>query len=172
MTSDLEGFEKLRSKLKTLGPRVEKKVCRRAIGRASTVIAQGIRSAAPVGDTKSIKKEVGKKVNTKKPGQVTAKIGLGVGKKKRTKGGDKKKSGYQPHGHLIAAGTQNRYTGTRTRKNRKGQTRSSKTGNKRAFRGRVNPDQFVKRGTAASQGAAMTVMTDTLRQGIEQEAKQ
>ncbi|TXH43407.1 MAG: hypothetical protein E6Q97_34100 [Desulfurellales bacterium] len=181
----VEGMTELRQKLTTLGPRVERKVCRRAINRGAAVIQKGIRAAAPVGKTRSIKKEIGKKVNAKKKGQITVKIGVGVGRKKKPKpkktllgrilGAFRKKSSStdsaSPHGHLVALGTQDRYTGTRTWKTRKGLKRSRQTGNKRAFRGRVAPDPFVKQGTAASQGAAASVIINTMKQGIEQEAR-
>lgn len=163
----VEGMAELKQKLSTLGPRVERKVCRRAINRGASVIQKGIQSAAPIGKTKSIRKEIGKKVNAKKPGLVTVKIGVGVGKKKKSAKGAKS----EPHGHLIALGTGDRYTGTRTWKTRKGLKRSRQTGNRKAYRGRVTPKPFVKQGTAASQGQAQSVIVSTMREGIEQEAK-
>lgn len=175
--SAIQGQEKLQQKLRTLGPRVEKKVARRAINRGASVFVKKIRAEAPVGETKSIKKEVGKRVNAKKPGEITAKAGLGVGKKrkkaaKQAEAGNKRQvDASEPHGHLVAKGTKARYTGERTWKTKRGKVRRRSTGKPRAYRGKMTANGFVRRGASGAKDEFAAIVAKTLKDGIEQEAK-
>lgn len=117
---DLSGFEGVEAVLgelgKNVGPTVERKLSRAALGAGLTEAARLIRKAAP--RKSRLKKSVGTrfKKDTKR-GQHTAKAGLNVGKK----------NGTAPHAHFFTLGTAQRHT-------RRGLNR-----------GRVVPNFFVKR---------------------------
>lgn len=152
MTTVITGVKELDRKLRRLATKDEKKISRKAVGKALTPIARAIRALAPVGKTKSLKKAIGKSFKkNKRKGVTEAKAGVNVGKKVRRKDGS---SGSAPHGHLVTIGTSNRYT---------------KTG---ASRGRNRANDFVNRGFNAAAGKSKQVLLTGIRDGLEKAAKQ
>lgn len=173
----IQGLAQLEARIKSLPLKVEKRIVRKALNKAAGVIVRGIRKEVPKGATKAAAKEIGKRIMSK-GGIVAAKIGVGVSSPKRKKKGDKgakqnrnreQVGATEPHAHLLALGTADRYTGARTWKNKGGKV-TKKTGNKRAFRGRVKPDKFVSRGTTNSLSKFAAVLGDAIKAGIEKEA--
>lgn len=155
------GIEQLRKKLGTLNAKLQKKITRKAIGKALTEEVKAIRAEAPKGKTGKLRKGIGKKLRIKN-GVVLAKAGVNVGKKR-----DK----VAPHNHLVALGTADRYTGSRSRRTKTGR-KSVATGNKKAYRGKMPSNDFVKRGAARAEGKALSAMTNTLRDEIQKAAKE
>ena len=107
---------------------------------------------------------------TRSDGSFDAKTGLAVGKssvpldEQVTKG--KKAVGY---GHWGILGTENRWTGAKVRKTKKG-VRVRRTGNPTYFRGKVNPTGFVQSGASAAKGQAETAVVLEVEQQIQKQA--
>lgn len=72
--------------------------------------------------------------------------------------------------HLLVLGTEDRYTGARTWRNKGGKA-SRETGNPRRYRGRMLPMNVVPRGAAAANGPAVAAMRKKLAVEIEREAR-
>lgn len=161
----ITGDKKLDRALAELGKR-DASVARRAgVRGAMTIIARGIRSEVPVGKTKALKKSIGSRMAKAKrgpnKGTTEAKVGVNVGKKSGKRA---------PHSHLVALGTKERWTGTRTWKN-KGGTVTKSTGNPRAYRGEMPSNDFVGRGFRKTSGQALQKCLSELVKKIEQAAK-
>jgi HK97 gp10 family phage protein len=162
----ITGDKALDRKLASLSTKGSRRARTAAVKAGMTAVARGIRSEVPVGETKALKKSIGSRVAKAKrganKGTTQAKAGVNVGKK----------SGKQaPHSHLVALGTEDRYTGERSWKRKKGGVGKRATGNKRAYRGAMPADDFVSRGFNKSAGTAKTRMLSTLGQTIDKEAK-
>jgi hypothetical protein len=161
------GFAALDAKLKDIGSRVAGKACRSGMSKAGTVIARSMRLRVPAAktpghSTNELKKAIRSRVSTRN-GVIELKVGIDVGKRNYKKVGKGSRVYF-----LLALGTADRWTGT------KGVGRSKKTkvstGNKRAFRGRVQPGDFISAGLAASQAEAQTVLERTVGEVIAKEA--
>jgi Bacteriophage HK97-gp10, putative tail-component len=93
------GDKRLERKLDRLAKREISRIDRNAIGKGMTVVRQAIRAEVP-GHMKAIKKSVNSRYKKfSKKGLREAKIGAGVGKKKKEQ---------VPHGHFILMGTRER----------------------------------------------------------------
>ena len=156
MTATITGDRKLDAKLKRLGDKAAKKVSAQGIRAGLRVIVKAIKSEIP-SHMKEAKKAIGSHFKRKKSGEVTAKVGAAVGKKKTAAGGRGDKPGVgigAANIHWLLLGT-----GERTQK-----TTGRKTG--------VMPAVgAVKRGFAKSEAAALKKIVDTIRKGIAREAK-
>jgi hypothetical protein len=163
------GAAQLRRNLLALG-KTAQSIGRTALRKASKSLAVADQAAAPKGKTGSIPGEIGFRSlkRSEASGQLAAKAGLGVGKKKIV--GRVVNPGRmlarQPHGHLIAAGTKNRYTGARTWRTKKGGMRKKKTGKPRAFRGRVQANPFIRQAAAAAAPSLHRLIGEELTKGI------
>src|SRR4051812_41547264 len=97
----LIGAKELERKLKTLGPRVQKKVLRSAVSAAGTPVLKSARQKAKK-QSGLLKKSLGKKVTTNKnTGAVTAIIGARKQVEGEYKGKPRKPSRYS---HLVEKG--------------------------------------------------------------------
>lgn len=144
----LTGDKKLDRKLEQLGEKTRKRFTRSALGKGGTVIGRGIKSEAPVGKTKKLKKAIGK--STKKARNFKSgedfqglRVGANVGKKAAKSA---------PHAHLVILGTQERHH------------KSGKS------TGKVQGNDFVKRGAKKSLSKADKVIKDDLLKKITAEA--
>ena len=98
MTS-FTGERALDRRLEKLGEREAKKIARKAINKALTLLAKSIKEEAP---SKRTRKAIGRRFKkNKRTGVTEAKAGVNVGKKRGA-------STRAPHAHLIVTGTGNR----------------------------------------------------------------
>lgn len=162
MADLITGDKQLDRQLLKLATRDIKRIQRNAVNKALTVISKAIRNQAPVGKTRGLKKSIGKRFKRKKrTGEIEAKAGIHVGKKKAklevSRGGLRglfgaKRTVYKtanaPHAHLVAAGTTPRYT---------------KRG---AYRGVMPSNDFVDRGYDSSKAQALEVQRQAFADGI------
>jgi hypothetical protein len=144
---------------------------RAGMNAAGTIIAKAQRAAVPPAKTKGyttqrVKKAIGRKVFVRK-GQLTLKVGVGVGKKKGT---------YRPSAVFLAAGTQDRFSGIKTIKRRNKKTgkyevvRREKTGNPVRFLGRVKKSDFVRRGYDQTRSLARQTVVAKTKQTLARDA--
>jgi plasmid stabilization system protein ParE len=137
-------------------------VAEKATLAAAKHYEDAIRAAAPVGQPRkykgrvirpgALRKSIGRRRLVKtREGARGAKVGVNV----VSRPGSNRRA---PHGHLVTLGTQDRWTGTSTRRRRGGRIVTKITGNARRFRGRVTPRDFVRRGSAAAEPAANVTM--------------
>lgn len=161
----ITGDKRLDRKLAALSSKDSRIARRSAVMAALTVIAKGIRTEVPVGETKALKKSIGSRMRKEKrgarKGQTEAKVGVNVGKKKDNRA---------PHSHLVALGTKDRWTGTRSWKN-KGGTVTKSTGNPRRYRGKMPTNDFVERGFNKTSSQAMRKCLSQLEKKINEAAK-
>jgi hypothetical protein len=135
---------------------------RSGLNVAGTQIVKAQRNAVPPAKTggrttESVKRSLGRKVFVRQ-GKLVLKSGVGVGKKRGT---------YRPTAVFLAAGTVDRWTGTITRRNRKGVVTSRKsTGNAVRFTGRVRKSDFVRRGYMAVRGSIKALMVNKVKQTL------
>lgn len=155
MADLITGDKQLDRQLLKLATRDIKRIQRNAVNKALTVISKAIRNQAPVGTTRGLKKSIGKRFKRKKrTGEIEAKAGIQVGKKKAklaaVRGAtDSSGSGSMaPHAHLVALGTKPRYT---------------KRG---AYRGVMPSNDFVDRGYDSSKAQALEVQRQAFADGI------
>jgi hypothetical protein len=102
------GIPELERTLKTLADKAADRVARSAIGGGLTVAAKRIRQAAPKGKTGALKKSIRSRFERQKGSRpTTAKVGINVGKQKKTAAAMAKQI-RAPHAHLVALGTKRR----------------------------------------------------------------
>ena len=102
------GIPELERTLKTLADKAADRVARSAIGGGLTVAAKRIRQAAPKGKTGALKKSIRSRFERQKGSRpTTAKVGINVGKQKKTAAAMAKQI-RAPHARLVALGTKRR----------------------------------------------------------------
>lgn len=138
----LTGDRKLARTLEGLARKSQRSIASKALNRGMRVIATAQKAAAP---TPKLRKTIRTK-NKQQNGIQQAKVGTNVGKM------------VMPQAHLLILGTDDRYTGGRTRKTKRFGARFKASGFRRAFRGRVKPDDFVKQATEQSLSEAVATM--------------
>lgn len=114
ISGNITGDEELDRTLKRLATSGQKRIARAALGKALTVLARGVRNAIDP-KQKSAKKTVGtKNKKNKKTGVHEAKVGLGIGKRTKSK---KQRVGNKPgvgisktNIHWLVLGTKSRTT--------------------------------------------------------------
>lgn len=154
----ITGNKEIDRKLKRLATSGQKRVARAALGKALTVLARGIRNAIDP-KQKSAKKTVGtKNKKNKKTGIHEAKVGLGVGKRTKSKKERTSKAGVgisKENIHWLTLGTTERTTdyGKST--------------------GAMPPvgRGWVKKGVKAAEPEAVRVMQETMKKKIEDEVR-
>jgi HK97 gp10 family phage protein len=153
----MRGFPELIRKLNGLAQKGAQRAATGAIKKGMTVIARGMRSAAP---TPGLRKSIGKRFKRKrKDGTVQAKVGIDVGKKRDQQ---------VPEAHFVALGTKQRI---RKRIGGKFAYLEARPGGPRSRRtGRMTANDFVGAGFAASASAATTRIITSLEAEIEREA--
>lgn len=137
----LTGDKELDKKLRRLGDKGAKKVARKAVGQALTVVSRAAKREAP---NKTVRRSIGKRLKRSKGLVASAKAGVNVGKKKS------KANRIAP---ILALGTADRQT---------------KAGHNR---GRIQPDDFLARSFRSSEGAARSKMADVVATEIPKEAR-
>lgn len=124
-------------------------IVRPGLSKALTVLARAIRRNAPVGETRNLKKAIGKRLaRSQRQGQttITAKVGVNVGLRPSAgKPGGKQQA---PHAHLVALGT-----GERRRKS------GGSTGTMPA-----NP--FVKTAISGATASARAALLEGIRKAL------
>lgn len=157
ISGSITGDKKMDRKLKNLATSGQKRISRAALGKGLTVLGRGIRNAIDP-KQKSAKKTVGSKnKKNKKTGLHDAKVGLGVGKRTKSKKqrGTKKGVGISKENiHWLTLGTGHRAT-------KKGKST-----------GRMPPVgiRWVKQGVKHAEPEAVRVMQQTARAKLIQEA--
>jgi len=144
------GDRKLDRQLDRLGDRTAKRINAAAVRSGMAVVRKAVKAEAPRGPTGNLKRAIGARFRKKRTtGIYEAKVGANVGKRsaaKLTRSGKVQKANSAPHAHLVILGTSNRRTGT------------------------MPANNFVDRGFAKTQAAALSVMKRRLREGIDREA--
>lgn len=145
----ITGDKELDRLLQQLGSDVVGKLVHKSLSKGITVLVRSIRAHVPAAITpghsnKSIKLAIGRKNKRyRKADLFFAKAGVMVGGAKRNGA---------PHAHLLALGTDHRYSGF-SRRQRGSRGQFVRTKGAIAYRGRINKRDFVKQGlsTADSQ---------------------
>ena len=168
---EIQGEQELLAKLDALTGREAGRISRKALITGARMMRDAIRDNVPKAKTKGhsgrdLKNAIGARLSkSRKSGQQEAKAGVQVGKRKKS--GTKASA---PHLHLIALGTKQRWTGSRTRRTKRGSTKTS-TGNAVRYRGRMPADDFVKRTHQSRGSAAVAKMISVFAVEIEAAAK-
>jgi len=161
----ITGDKELERALSRLADKSADRVARSAIGGGLTVLAQGIRKAAPVGKTKSLKKSIGSRfTRAKGKHQPSAKAGINVGKQKKTAEGFKKRVN-APHAHLVGLGTTRR---TRTRLGGKFAAIRNPS-SRQLSTGTMPSNPFVKQAVLAARPKLMARMKERAAKALARE---
>ena len=189
---EISGDRVLRSTLERLATKETRRAARKALTAGMAITQRALRAAAPPAETAghssaSLRQDIrSRHQRNKRRGEVEAKVGIGVGKRKYSAAkGNLQRA---PHLHLIALGTKDRHTGERTYRVRGRLTRRRKNGSeytlgkhaagqvtlptksRRAFRGRMYANPFIPQ-TAGRLGRAVNAhMADVFVEAIEQAA--
>ena len=160
------GIPELEATLSKLADKSADRVARSAIGGGLTIAAKRIRQAAPKGKTGALKKSIRSRF-IKQSGSrpTTAKVGVNVGKQKKTAEGLVKRI-KAPHAHLVALGTKRR--------------KRKKLGGKFAFikqpssqqlsTGTMPENPFLRKAFEAARPETMQRMRDRAAKALEREA--
>lgn len=144
MSGAVTGSDELDRQLEALQVRIVRRATSSGTNAGMTVIARAVRVRAPVGKTKAVKKNIGKRLVKGQPtGTLLGKVGVNVGKRSAAKS-----RRFAPHGHLVTLGTVDRYTA------------------RGAYRGRGPINSFVSQGFAASKNEAGNQVIDKVRESI------
>lgn len=176
------GEKELMAALAKLGdPKTAKSVVRSGITKGLRVLAKSVKAQIPP-KYKAAKRGIGSKFGKPKTrDNVEARVGVGVGitrkqlaKFKRKDRGKRPGLGAQPENlHWFILGTDERQTGSRTRK-RGGAVTRKPTGNKVRRTGRMRPHpevaNIIKNGMAAGQAEATKRIIDGCRERLALEA--
>lgn len=179
------GVGTLTKNLESLTVKVQKKLSRAALGSGGKVIAKRIKAEVP-SNWKAGRQAIGSRVFLdKNTGQMTVKVGVGVGlkRKKRDKlsaeakfnrGGKKPGVGLSVNNfHWFVMGTDPRQTGQKKITTKVKGVKTVKiiqTGNVKRNTGRMKKTPIVKRGVTSSQAASTEAIRKNLQAGIEREA--
>lgn len=143
LTGHITGDKALQKRLEQIR-RGLRRATRKATNKSLTVVRKAVVTEAPVGRTRRLRKDIGKRLN--KSGQsmeISGKVGPNVAKRKLNRDGSK--TNRAPHGHLNVLGTVARFT---------------KRG---ARRGSMPQNDFVTRGFVKSQSSAASTMKSSLQ---------
>lgn len=154
--------ERLLNHLRTMGPKIERKVVRKALSKAGTVVARAVRKLVPKGKGQTSDgrqrqhlKQVIKKSLVRANRRGFASIRIGPEAKKA------------PHAHLVEFGTKERQ-----RKRLGGYYRNVQNPTADQLRtGRAPEQSFLRKGFKQSRGQANRIIVTELRAGIAREAR-
>lgn len=155
MTVTITGVREVDRRLANIEKRDARRIGRNAARAGASQVSKGIKSAAPIGETKGLKRSIGWRhaKNRRKAIQET-KAGINVGKKVT----DKNRSKYG--GHLVMP------KGDRTRK-RIGGKFAYLDGDVDPTTGKIgSPLRFVAEGWQRAKGAALSAMKTKVREGF------
>lgn len=177
---DREGIDEVAERLGALSKGVSR-ILGAGLRAEMKVIAAGIAAAAPRGDGRVVQhnqidggglgNSIGMRQKKSRGEIVMAKVGIGVAKTQAAYGVPVSKGASSvPYGHLVAAGTSERFTGSKSRVNKKtGKVKLRQTGNPVQYRGRVIGNNFVERGYMATREAAEAAGLAKIEEGIRKE---
>lgn len=173
-----QGFATLIGRLSTMGKGAVRAV-RGAVRNGQKILQAGIEQRAikaktdrrvhghliqPGGLQASFGSMIGR---TKSDGSFAAKTGLAVGKSRAMEGEQVSRGKTAvPYGHLLTLGTDERFTGEKTSKGRKGRIYRKKTHSPVMYRGRVKPKAHIVQAAEATKGAAEAKMLESLEAAI------
>lgn len=162
----LTGVPELEATLKGLADKAADRVARSAIGGGLTVAAKRIRQAAPKGKTGALKKSIRSRFERRKGNRPpTAKVGVNVGKQKKTAEGMVKQI-RAPHAHLVALGTR-----PRKRKQLGGKFATiTQPTEQQLSTGTMPANPFVKKAFEAARPETMKRMAERAAKALEREA--
>lgn len=179
----LTGVKEIERMLRRLSDKQGDRIAKATISAGLTVLTKEIRAAAPVGETKALRKSIGRRISSKTAKKYEAKAGINVGK--RTTESKRKpgtrilkrrnakqarrtgKSALAPHGHLVALGTMPRH-----RNNIGGKFGYLASPTQSQLSTGVMPaNNFVKRATNSSRGKVKAAMAAAAKRGLEREAE-
>ena len=159
MSIKVEGMQELLRKLKQLDTRSGRKVLRKGTNAAAKPLVRAVKSAAPVGPTKNLRRSIGKKSKFYRTSTTdVAIIGPRIGTSKDYRG---------YHGHLVEEGTKER-----TVKDWMGLKKRGLV--KKAIRmrvGKMTPNPFTKRAADSVMELAGHKGLDALRKALIAEFK-
>lgn len=173
----LLGAAELAATFRELGGPAQRRIARKAIPKGLRPITKAIKAQIPP-KYKSLKQAIGQRFSKDKGGErkglFSAKVGVGVGKKKRSK--KRNRTGRPGVGagienaHWFVLGTGERQTGGKTAGRGKLKRRIL-TGNPVRSTGSMPPQipDIVKHGFASAEAAALTAMTQATREAIAAE---
>lgn len=169
---EIVGSQRLRNKLSKLADKDIRRIDRNALNKGMTVIQKGIKSEIPSGQ-KDLKKTIGKRFKkNRRKGLKEAKVGAGVGKKKKQKEGAKD----QWYLFLLLTGTAERFnrfkesSGGGSSRDKRGRFVSGsgkKPLRRPRYTGRIVKMYAVPKGFAKTESLAKEVMRMSLESGIE-----
>jgi HK97 gp10 family phage protein len=190
-----EDIDILVTRLNTLSYGAASRASRKAIRAGLRVLRDAMKQMAPV-KSGQLRRSLGERFRKVRRGEdrgiVEAKVGLNVGKKKRskTKGGeDRPNDAYAPHAHLVTLGTQDRWRGVKYGRvrARKGKASvydpskdaisgrlaaawiSGKGAQSVKFVGRMKPNPFVRWASQRVASSASKMIRDRLKQELDVE---
>lgn len=158
--------------LAMIGPKAMT-VVKKAIRKGIDQLAKAIRAKAPVAERAykvngvmmtpgRLKASIKGRMSKPKTWKISARAGLLVGSKK----GDARTPRYT---HLVALGTDERYSGFKGKWSHNKLIEVKRTENKIRYRGRMKPNSFVRDATKASESAVFTTIVDTMKSGLNSE---
>ena len=170
VTTNVRGVEQLNARLAVLNSRGAVRASGKAIRAGLRVFQRAQQAAAPV-KTGRLKRSIGTRFRRQGRGSqrniMRAVAGLNVGKK-----GDKR----SPHAHLVALGTQPRWSGVKVGRRRlKGggsvvdESRDRLTGKPLNYRGVMPANPFVRMSSMAAEPQAEQAVRTTLQRAITAE---
>jgi hypothetical protein len=161
-TRILTGVTELDNVLRQLQGPAANRIAKAALRAGIRAVAKGIYAAAPLGKTGRLRASIGSRLMTYgRQGMVNAKAGIDVGKTSATR-----MTYHAPHGHLVALGTKPRW---RKRLGGKFAFMLSPT-SKQLRTGEGPPNDFVRRGYAASYPAVLANMHLAAKKQMAKEA--
>ena len=181
-------FEEVARQIRRLATQAAPRASSNAIRAGMAVLAKAIAAAAPVGPTRRVKgrlieggalrRSVGSRVIRGRGanGVTRAKAGLNVGKGKAvTKGSNLRRQDTAPHASWVTVGTRDRWAGIkyiyRRQRGKNSIYKGEKlTGKRVKFLGKVEPNDFVRRASAAAEPAAIEAIRKRLLTDLEKEA--
>lgn len=145
MNVTITGVKEVDAMLKGLSGKAAERISSAALSGGTTVLRREMRKAAPVGKTGKLKKSIGSRnEKDKRTGVRSAKAGINVGRQRKT-------TIRAPHGHLVALGTNDRYT------------------DQGFSRGAMPKNDFIRDATAKAQGQLHPAMIARAKKALARE---
>lgn len=161
----IRGISLVQAAFADLGSAGVARVAKSTMGAGLAVLKRAEKKAAPKGATGQTRASIGSRVVvSRKAGFISAKTGIGVGKKKQTAETFSTRMN-APHAHLVALGTKPRY-----RKRLGGKFRYLKRPKRRQLSTGVMPaNSFIQAAFNAARPAAAAAMERAAHKALERE---